>query len=1120
MGKKVVGELTDTYFNWLESKVKREIEVANRARSNGKDPKPHVEIPLAKDLADRVENLIGVPGVADRIRQLEETMSREEAALAIGKEIAENRITTFDSRVEAVENAIRVSVAMLTEGVVAAPIEGIDRVDIKKNDDGSEYISIYYAGPIRSAGGTAQALSVLVGDYVRRGINIDKYKPRKEEVERYIEEIIIYKNVASLQYMPSEDEMRLIVENCPICIDGEPTEQAEVEGYRELERIPTNRVRGGMALVLAEGLALKAPKVQKHVKKLNIDEWEWLDTLISGTGSGKSDSTSNDSKIKPSEKYLRDLIAGRPVLSYPSRPGGFRLRYGRSRNTSFAAIGINPASMVLMDEFIVTGTQLKTERPGKAAGVAPVDTIEGPTVRLKSGDFLRVDDEKGARAIQSQVDCIVDIGEILINYGDFLENNHPLVPSSFCFEWWVQECREMCPENIISEEELIDPDQSTVLQLSNTHNVPLHPKFTYLWHDIEIEELGILATFISENGRLDAEQQELVLPRNDNSLKIKAILEKLLVLHKVHGSTIVIKEPLPLIYSLGLDDNLKLKWELSILESINETLSVVNLISGMKIFARAPFRIGARMGRPEKSNRRKMSPAPHVLFPIAEFGGNKRDLNAASCFTESMNSKVGEIAVEVGNRVCPACSMETHECRCECGEFTVPRLYCQRCKISVNVDKCPRCGSYATSTDARNIDFKSIYMKAFENLGERNCLDSFKGVKKLMSKHMTPESLEKGILRAKYDLFTFKDGTIRYDMSDIPLTHIRPSEIGVSVEKMQEMGYSEDIHEKPLVNENQVLQLKVQDLVISYDAAEYLLRTTRYIDELLTKHYKCEPYYQANSIEDLVGSMMIGLAPHTSAGVLGRLIGFTKAAVGFAHPYFHAAKRRNCDGDEDCVMLLMDGLLNFSYEYLPNKRGGKMDAPLVLTTRIDPNEVDKEAHNIDVCERYPLEFYRATEKYLNPKDLEEIMDIVSNRLGTTQQYENFMYTHDTSDIAGGPVRSAYKTLGTMIEKINAQLTLADKIRAVDASDVAERVLVSHFLPDMYGNLRAFSRQGTRCVKCGAKFRRPPLTGKCTRCGGKVILTVHEGSVKNILIYPLRSRKNIMCPVIPDSDLNL
>ncbi|MFB6255699.1 MAG: hypothetical protein ABEH58_03060, partial [Haloplanus sp.] len=83
-----------------------------------------------------------------------------------------------------------------------------------------------------------------------------------------------------------------------------------------------------------------------------------------------------------STKFLRDLIAGRPVFGHPSEAGGFRLRYGRARNHGFATAGVHPATMHLVDDFLATGTQIKTERPGKAAGVVPVDTIEGPTVRL------------------------------------------------------------------------------------------------------------------------------------------------------------------------------------------------------------------------------------------------------------------------------------------------------------------------------------------------------------------------------------------------------------------------------------------------------------------------------------------------------------------------------------------------------------------------------------------------------------------------------------------------------------------------------------------------------------------------------------------------------------------
>ncbi len=1095
MGETIASEEMHEYFNELEARLKEAIELANRARARGGDPKPKVEIPLAKDLADRVENLIGVAGVAAKLRELETEMSREEVALEIGKQVAEGVVGDFPTKKDAVEAAIRVSMATLTEGVVAAPIEGIDKVELGKNDDGSEYIQIFYSGPIRSAGGTAQALSVLVGDYVRHGIGVDRYKPRPEEVERYVEEIMIYKRVASLQYTPSEEEIRMIVQNCPVCIDGDPTEEAEVEGHRNLERIGTNRVRGGMCLVLAEGLALKAPKVKKHVNKLKMDGWDWLDTLIGGAKSG-DEQAEDKTVIKPKDKYIRDLIAGRPVFSHPSRPGGFRLRYGRSRNTSFAAAGINPASMVLLDDFVSNGTQLKVERPGKAAAMSAVDSIEGPTVRLRSGDLIRIDTMDMAYALRPEVEALVDIGEILINYGDFLENNHPLMPSPYVFEWWHYDYEANCSEKI-PEDELKNPSVDLALRLTEEFKVPLHPKFTYLWHDVSRREFEALRNFVAIKGNYLADEDILKLPLDaawDEG--IKPVLEKLLVLHKVAAGNILIGDALPFIFCLGLDPALN---EKASMPDTDNMVEAVNILSGFKVYPRAPSRIGARMGRPEKSNLRKMSPAAHVLFPLGNTGGTTRNLVAAADYMTSMNGKIGEIEVEMGIRECPACGKETYFWRCECGEYTRARLLCPRCKIDVRgAEICPKCGRKSSSVANVKLDFRSLYKQAFEKLGEREKLGMIKGVKRLMNGQMTPEPLEKGILRAKHEVFTFKDGTIRYDMSDIPLTHIRADELGITAAKLRELGYREDIYGKPLERDDQVVCLKVQDLVISYDGAEYLLRIAQYVDELLVKYYNVGPYYNAETIYDLVGVLLMGLAPHTSAGVLGRLVGFTKASVGYAHPFFHASKRRNCDGDEDCVMMLMDGILNFSRSYLPEKRGGKMDAPLVLTTRIDPKEVDKEAHNIDVPACYPLEFYRATEEIKNPTELENLMDLVSGRLGTPEQYEHFMFTHDTTDIAAGPLKSSYKTLGSMIEKMEAQLSLADRIRAVDAPDVAERVLKSHFLPDLIGNLRSFSRQKTRCIKCGEKFRRPPLSGSCPKCGGNVILTVHEGSVKKYL----------------------
>ena len=134
----------------------------------------------------------------------------------------------------------------------------------------------------------------------------------------------------------------------------------------------------------------------------------------------------------------------------------------------------------------------------------------------------------------------------------------------------------------------------------------------------------------------------------------------------------------------------------------------------------------------------------------------------------------------------------------------------------------------------------------------------------------------------------------------------------------------------------------------------------------------------------------------------------------------------------------------------------------------------------------------------DPKEIEKKMDLIAGRIGTPDQYEHLGFTHDTHDISDGPKYSAYTTLETMMDKMDAQLMLGKKIRAVDEKDVATRVLNKHFLPDMIGNLRSFSTQTVRCTKCGEKYRRMPLAGKCTKCGNALTLTVHEASVKKYL----------------------
>ncbi|MHA1754623.1 MAG: hypothetical protein ACTSYR_03810, partial [Candidatus Odinarchaeia archaeon] len=82
-----ISERVKEYFNSIENESQKLYEIAEKARSKGLDPSLNVEITPAKDVAARVEGLIGPKGVARRIRDLSVNLSREEVAFKIAEDI-------------------------------------------------------------------------------------------------------------------------------------------------------------------------------------------------------------------------------------------------------------------------------------------------------------------------------------------------------------------------------------------------------------------------------------------------------------------------------------------------------------------------------------------------------------------------------------------------------------------------------------------------------------------------------------------------------------------------------------------------------------------------------------------------------------------------------------------------------------------------------------------------------------------------------------------------------------------------------------------------------------------------------------------------------------------------
>ncbi|MEM3704129.1 MAG: DNA polymerase II large subunit, partial [Candidatus Bathyarchaeia archaeon] len=232
----------EKYTKDLEHHLEQLYNMCKRAREKGLDPALKPECEVARDMADLVEGLVGPKGVAERIRELSSKLPREELAFKIAEEIVYGKFGHLEPEAAA-EQAVRTALAILTEGLTAAPLQGVAEVKIKDNNDRTKYLAIYFAGPIRSAGGTDQALTLVIGDFIRRLLGLDRYKPTEEEIARFIEEIRLYeRSVSRFQYHISDEELQRALRWLPVEVTGTESDPVEVSSYRNLPRVETNRV--------------------------------------------------------------------------------------------------------------------------------------------------------------------------------------------------------------------------------------------------------------------------------------------------------------------------------------------------------------------------------------------------------------------------------------------------------------------------------------------------------------------------------------------------------------------------------------------------------------------------------------------------------------------------------------------------------------------------------------------------------------------------------------------------------------------------------------------------------------------------------------------------------------
>lgn len=726
------------YMNYQQDilrKVEQIYELASKARKVGLDASNAIESKIAYDLADRVAKMHDID-IASRLRTLLERTTKEKAALKIAEEIALGEYDAGDLRTR-LDNAVRVSLAVVTEGVTVAPLQGISNVQLKNNSDGSTYLSISFAGPIRSAGGTEAALTMLIADHARKVVGISKYIANSydDETGRFVEELRTYeREVGNFQFKVLDEDVIKCIKSLPVELDGIDTDQVEVSGHRNMRHISTDRVRGGALRVMNDGIIGRSRKLLKLVEALDLDGWEWLKDLKGAVQTGDGDDAANH--------RMSEVITGRPVLSMPKRLGGFRLRYGRCYNTGFATIGIHPAVPVLLDHAIVVGTQIKMDVPGKASTIGLVDDIDPPIVRLNDGSVLQVRTAEHASAVRQRVEKILYLGDILISYGDFLENNAELLPASYVEEIWLQELHshlsnssisnlqrsEINPQLIkLTSESFKDiPNVKDAFRISLMLGIPLYPRYSFFWEHISIDEVlflkeNLICSYIPDDDDNKASYSYFLIK---NNFQLKDILERLGIYHSlVDEEHIKIDNP-DQVYSLqrllfsdssihteryGLqfcaNDNIK---------SLN-TIEFVSYISGIRLMPKFASSIAVRVGRPEKAAERKMKPPVHVLFPIGSKGGSTRDILKAS--------KIKSLFfTEIANRFCNSCKSPSLGTKCtKCGSSTPIRNLCIVCREEIlyngKNNRCSRCGREGKPYSPVSFPLSKVIEQAQHKLG-------------------------------------------------------------------------------------------------------------------------------------------------------------------------------------------------------------------------------------------------------------------------------------------------------------------------------------------------------------------------------------------------------------------
>ncbi|GAG67953.1 unnamed protein product, partial [marine sediment metagenome] len=178
---------------------------------------------------------------------------------------------------------------------------------------------------------------------------------------------------------------------------------------------------------------------------------------------------------------------------------------------------------------------------------------------------------------------------------------------------------------------------------------------------------------------------------------IKKILEKAFIPHKTKENKIFFSKSMNFIYKtiFNLEDKNSIE-----IENADNVFTYFYKVSLLKIKNKAPYFMGSRMGRPEKSERKSMK-GIHALFPLSDVVGSSRLFEKAMGYSARKKNE-NETIPKKSNSF----EMESKRNIVETGKIKIDicRKKCSKCGKSSIFNICQNCGAH-TSFFALKIPF-------------------------------------------------------------------------------------------------------------------------------------------------------------------------------------------------------------------------------------------------------------------------------------------------------------------------------------------------------------------------------------------------------------------------------